>query len=182
LTSYHTDDGFGSRKQHTLNDPREISQIEQIMWLCGGRQQVHSRLLIHVQSGVDQLINAWVKKLWEITGSKVPGGNLAKYSDQDIVIELRDCQGDEMPLKPWRDVMSADRRTHRAHQLDVYELDRYHVLPIVPSPVIEPLTQKFDGRLRAKLFLLRHRHVVYEDHPVLAGRRTIQTLLEIIIK
>jgi len=145
------------------------------MRFCGGRQQISPGLLVHVQSGVDHVIDTRLEELREAAGGKVPGGDPAEYGNQDVVVELGDCQGDEVPFEPRRDITSARRRTHRAHQLDIHKSDRHYLFPVVPGPMIEPLAQKFDGGLRPEYFFLRHRHVVHENHPVLAGRRTIYT-------
>lgn len=147
------------------------------MRLGGRRQQVLPGLLIYIESTVDHIIHAGLEESREAADGEVPGDDLAEDGDKDVVVELGDRQRDEVPFEARRDVATGHGRTHRAHELDVYQFDGHHVFHVVPGLVIQPLAQQLDRWLRAEHLLLRHRHVIHEDHPVLAGRRTVQTFV-----
>lgn len=143
-------------------------------------QQVLPGLFVYVESTVDHVIHAGIEERREAASGEVPSGDPAEDGDEDIVVKLGDRQRDEVPLKARRDVPTDNGRAHCANQLDVYQLDGHHVFQIVPGLVIQPLAQQLDRWLRAEHLPLWHGHVVHEDHPMLTGRRAVQTLRTII--
>lgn len=66
-------------------------------------------------------------------------------------------------------------RSHGSDELDVDQFDGSHVLQVVPVPVVEPLAEQLDRRLRA--VRLPHRHVeVVHKHDLKRESSSLQRM------
>ena len=61
--------GVGGGQQHAHDDAGEVAQVEQVVGLGGGGQQVHHRLLVHLQRAVHDLVDARLELVAETPAS-----------------------------------------------------------------------------------------------------------------
>mmetsp|Transcript_5672 Transcript_5672/g.19274 ORF Transcript_5672/g.19274 Transcript_5672/m.19274 type:complete len:366 (+) Transcript_5672:5581-6678(+) len=91
----------------------------------------------------------------------------------DEVEVTEESVGDGVPPAPWG--------AHGPDELDVLQrLEHARGLAVVPPLVVHPLPQNLDGGLSEVLLPLRHIHVVYADHVLLAGGRAEHTLAPLV--
>ena len=155
-----------------MDDARKIAQIKGVMRFGGSWQKVGDGALVHLQRCGDDLGHNLFEGVVEGLGHEVPVEDAREYGGHGLVVELVDGDDVEVAEEAGRDVVAAAaRRPHRAHRLDVGELDFGLVLAVVPVPVVVPLAEELDGRLGAVRLHLGHVHVVHEDYALLADWR-----------
>mmetsp|Transcript_3271 Transcript_3271/g.5419 ORF Transcript_3271/g.5419 Transcript_3271/m.5419 type:complete len:273 (+) Transcript_3271:4098-4916(+) len=160
------------RFRQTLEHLAHVAEVEGVVALGRRGQKLVPDPVVQLHRGVDHSFGSLLVRLAEVLFQKrrKDGG---EDSRNGPIRHLRERQEVEVAEKTVRHRVSASAgRTHRSDKLGIHDgSEMAWRLPLVPTTMIEPLSEQLNRRLRKVLFALRHVEVVHEDDVLLADRR-----------
>jgi hypothetical protein len=92
------------------------------------------------------------------------------------IIQLGVGEEIEMPdHSTGNDGLSSSGGSHGTEHHHVLEVSQSQLFPVVPSFVVQELTQDFNRRLSTVLFFFRHVQIIYEYYHLLLKRRPVNS-------
>ena len=131
---------------HTdLEDVGEVSQVEDVVELDGGREERGGDLLVERQRAVHQHRRHLLDGLREVVLYEVLRQDVVVDRMQRVGAGEAECEHAEVSLEARVDREAAGRRVHARHVLRVVDLTQGQLRPVVPMAVVEVLP---DQRVR----------------------------------
>ena len=149
----------------TANDLAEVTQVESVVRLHGGGLQVLLDLLIDLHRPCHELGVHGRDLGGEVVGTEVPLQDRLEDTVHGVLIE--DGKGDHIEVALETRGDETLTTTWGAHSCDYHGVNDVSermlvLLPIIPSPLINHLSQYLNGRLCAIILFLGHVKIVYE--------------------
>mmetsp|Transcript_23989 Transcript_23989/g.77974 ORF Transcript_23989/g.77974 Transcript_23989/m.77974 type:complete len:397 (-) Transcript_23989:780-1970(-) len=167
--------------EQALEDASEIAEVEGVVALGRGWEQVRAHNVVHLhRGGGDGADNAREIGRELLRNRRVQ--NCGEDELRGLVRHVGKPEEVEVAQKAVGDrVAAAPGRAHATDELDVHNLaEGARRTPLVPTLVVHPLTQQLDRRLRKVFLTHRHIHIVDEHDILFAGRRTEDALAALV--
>jgi hypothetical protein len=153
----------------SLEDFGNVSQVESVMGLFGSGQQVCFDGFVDFDDGLNEdfldILDFVVESLHEVShdlGENVGNGLVVKFSVRNHV---------EMPYESWRNLSSSSTGwTEGCQNDDVLYFHELLILPVVPSFMIQELSQQLNWRLCSVLFFFGHVQIIHKNNILFANR------------
>jgi hypothetical protein len=147
--------------------------------LAGGRQQLNSHLIVHLNNRLDDLLfripdgfaELSIEVAHELSENRFDGF-LVEIGVGDDIEMSHDSVGDKGA--------TSSRRTHRCQDNKSFQTHPLKVFAVVPALVVQVLSDQFDGRLSSILFFFGHVHIVNKDDALLTDGRSVDSLPEFV--
>mmetsp|Transcript_51844 Transcript_51844/g.121547 ORF Transcript_51844/g.121547 Transcript_51844/m.121547 type:complete len:201 (+) Transcript_51844:5001-5603(+) len=165
---------LGAETAKTKEDLPDVTQIEEVVGLRWRGQQVVQCLLEYIDGGIDhgweQLLHTFIEDCEEILGDHIE--NVFDGHIRQVRVRRRAV----VPLESLCDESSSTAgRSHGRNHDHINDVELHKLLPVVPTSVIMPLSDKLDRRLCPVVLLERHVQVIYKQHHLLPCRWSIDS-------
>mmetsp|Transcript_23011 Transcript_23011/g.55073 ORF Transcript_23011/g.55073 Transcript_23011/m.55073 type:complete len:219 (-) Transcript_23011:287-943(-) len=167
--------------EHPLEDLAQIPQVEGVMALSRGRQELLADALIALEGAIhDSLDHALVLRGEPVTEESREDGR--ENGLDHIVARRRNTEHGEVPEESWGHLLSATPRGCAGRtQSGLLDVLPEKLLPVIEALEVLELPQKLYGRLSSVSLTGRHVHVIHKEDYLFANRSS-QTSLAFLLE
>ena len=165
---------FRTSWAYSLEDFGDVSEIEGVMRFLGCRKQIGLDLIVDFDDSVDNWRDQFSDILREPFQEMFQ--DCCKDEANSLRVEFIVTHHVEMPNNSGSNLsFSSSRWTQSSQNQNILYLHELLIFSVVPTLMVQKLSQKLNRRLGFELFLLWHIQVINENYIFFAYRSTIYT-------